>query len=232
MKNMRFFTLTVSIILLLTIAVSAQPFKDEPVSPVSMKEIFPVEKGMEWKYKRDSKEGVSHFTTRFLGTFQKEGEEYFILGNPSGVSYFERKDDVLYHSGIAPAEDLKKVKYYRDGKIIRLKKPLKKGEKWEGSAWLDKNGQSIYTNYKTEILGWEQEEVPAGSYDSVVTSSTINNVFLNEETGFGKGVILHEKAWYAPGTGLIHRQRELMYKGGARVMLHNDELETFEREEE
>ena len=206
------------------------------INPIMAKEdaptlesLYPMKDGYLWRYKRITSEGVKHYATNYLGRYKKEGDLYHLIGNPYGVSYYKLTPEELILSGIAPAEDLKKVNFYEGKGMVRLKKPLRKGNRWSGQTRLNKSEgeQVISTYYTTEIIGWSKVEVPAGTFDAIVTSTTQNTVFLHKESGFGKGVITGEKIWYTPEIGMVRRLINLLYQDTGAVPLRDDKLEEF-----
>ena len=209
-------------------SINSSPNEETKISGIET--LFPAKPGFRWRYLRETGEGTSHYATDFLGSLTKNEKKYQILGNPYGTSYYEITPDMLVLRGIAPADDIKKVDFYEDGGLIRIKKPVKKGNKWEGKATLKRENEIIITSYRSEILGWSKVNVPVGSFDSLVTSSTLNTVFIKTEDGFGKGAVTMEQIWYAPRVGIVRRTIYLMYPGRPLVMLRDDKLEEFIRE--
>ncbi len=196
----------------------------------TIRALFPVERGLHWRYKHKTPEGTSHYATDVFGRYKTSEKTYFIMGNPFGVSYFELTPQALYHRGVAPADDVKKVKFYKGGDIIRLEVPLSARNRWSGGASIEKNGRTITTYYNTEILGWGKIEVPAGTFDALVTSSTKTTVFVEKEAHLGKGAIVREHIWYAPQIGVVRRLSFLFHKESGYTLLRDDTLEEFTRE--
>lgn len=196
-----------------------------------LENLYPMKDGYLWRYERTTREGVKHYATNYLGRYRQEGDLYHLIGNPYGVSYYVQTPEALILAGIAPAEDLKKVSFYEGDGMIRLKKPMRKGTRWSGSTRLEKSeaGQVISTYYTTEIIGWSKVTVPAGTFDAIVTSTTQNTVFLQKESGFGKGVISGEKIWYTPEIGVVRRLINLIYQDTGVEPLRDDKLEEFIR---
>jgi hypothetical protein len=194
-----------------------------------IKTLFPMEKGMKWRYERKSRQGVSRFSTNYLGSVTDNNIKYQLLGNPYGISYFEITPDILYLRGVAPADDPRKVNYYIKGESIRLKEPLIKGNRWHDNILLTKESGTIATGYTTEILGWEKITVPAGTFDALVTSSTLNTIFLNKSDGSAKCLVSNEKIWYSPDNGIVRRLAFIVY-GKERVLHRDDRLEVIVRE--
>ena len=200
-------------------------------STITIQSLFPVESGLKWRYERTSAEGVSHYVTNVLRSSSKDNHIYSILTNPFGVSYYELTPEMLLLKGIAPAEEPEKVSYYEEGNMIRLQNPIRKGAMWEDRASLDKADGGILTSYRTVISGWGKAEVPAGVFDAVITSTTLNTVFIDKETGLGKGVFSSEQIWYSPGIGIVRRTNFLLYGKDRAVPVRDDKLEEFIREE-
>jgi len=196
-------------------------------SAVTIETLFPMGKEWQWRYESKTRDGISHYTTRYRGTFNREGEVFHLLSNPYGVSYYQIGPDALKVKGVAPAEDLKNVNFYTTGDLTRLKYPLKKGDRWRGRALLDRESDSVITNYATEIIGWETITVPSGTYDALATSSTVNTIFVNREKGFGKGMISRENQWYAPGVGLVRRTINFMYEKDKMTLYRDDRLQDY-----
>ncbi|MBN1902624.1 hypothetical protein JW926_14965 [Candidatus Sumerlaeota bacterium] len=203
--------------------------ESKETTPAAIQSLFPMEQDFSWRYERISKEGVSHYTTSYRGSREMDGHTYHILSNPYGVSYYISSPDFLKIGGMVQNEDVNKVNFYEEGDIVRLKTPLASGNRWQGRAVLEKEEDVIITAYHTEILGWEKVTVPAGDFDSIVTSSTQHTIFIKKKTGVGRGMLTFEQAWYSPGTGMVRRDMHLLYPGDVRVPLRDDRLEEFIR---
>ena len=115
--------------------------------------------------------------------------------------------------------------------MIRLRTPLRKGTKWEDKATLYQSDTTILVLYRTEILGWAKVDVPAGTFDALVTSSTLNTAFIDRKTEMGKGAVTTEQVWYSPGIGIVRRVNYLLYGGEQAVPVRDDQLKEFIREE-
>lgn len=195
----------------------------------TLKQLFPFEKGYRWRYLHRTPEGSSRLSSDYIGSIAKDGKTYYMLGNPYGVSYFEFTKDAIYHRAVAPAQEPDAAQYYRDGDMIRLKMPLEKGNRWSSKGWIEMEGQPILTASDTEIMGWSRIEVPAGTYDCLVTSSSLNTLFVRKEMKAGLGSLAHELIWYAPGIGIVQRIKYLVYPGEPEELLNEDKLEEFSR---
>lgn len=200
-------------------------------SSITIQTLFPMDPGLKWRYERTSAEGVSHYVAGVMGATSKGDRVYHILTNPFGVSYYELTSGMLILKGIAPAEEPEQVSFYEEGHIIRLQAPLRKGNRWEGNASLYQTDKTIVTSYRTEIMGWTKVDVPAGTFDAVVTSSTLNTAFIDKKTDVGKGAITSEQVWYSPGIGVVRRINFLLYGQDRVVPVRDDKLEEFTREE-
>lgn len=203
---------------------------DDGITSITIQTLFPLSSGLTWRYERTSREGVSHYTTRYMGTFAKDDKILHILGNPFGASYYSSNPEFLSILGMAQGEDIKKVDFYQEGDVIRLKSPILPGTRWQGRAIMEKDEDLIITAYDTEILGWENTKVPAGNFDSVVTSSTQHTVFIKKESGQGKGMFTFEQVWYSPGIGMVRRDMYLLYPGDIQLPFRDDKLEEFNRD--
>jgi hypothetical protein len=195
----------------------------------TLKRLFPFEKGYRWRYIHRTPEGESRISSDYIGSVSKEGKEYYMLGNPYGVSYFEFTKDAIYHRAVAPAQEPNAASFYRDGDMIRLQMPLEKGNRWSNKGWLEADGQTRLVVSETEILGWNRIEVPAGTYDCLVTSSSLNTLFLRKEMKAGLGSLAHELIWYAPDVGIVQRMKYLVYPGEPEEFLNEDKLEVFNK---
>jgi hypothetical protein len=203
---------------------------DDGITSVTIQSLFPLSSDLTWRYERTSREGVSHYTTRYMGTLAKDNEILHILGNPFGASYYSSNPEFLKIRGMSQVEDIKEVDFYQEGDIIRLKSPIRQGTRWQCRAIMEKNEDLIITAYDTEILGWENTNVPAGNFDSIVTSSTQHTVFIKKESGQGKGMFTFEQVWYSPGIGMVRRDMYLLYPGDIQLPFRDDKLEEFFRE--
>jgi len=231
LKEKTFLLYTLCFVLACCFSIPAQEMAGEEITTATIPTLFPAERGLKWRYLRNSREGQSHYTTNFLGVFSKEDKQYQILGNPYGVSYYTITPEALSLEGIAPADDLKKVDFYKNESLVRLKAPLRSGHRWSGRTRTVKDKEAILTVYSTEIIGWGVVDVPAGRFDTVITSSTLNTLFFKKETGFGKGVLSYEMVWYARDVGIVRRLNFLIYGERQSVPLRDDQLEEFIREE-
>jgi hypothetical protein len=82
-----------------------------------------------------------------------------------------------------------------DPPITLLKVPAKPGDEWDSTPKAAKLG--TVTGHKSKVLGEDEIEVPAGTYKAIRVDSVIS---LS-----GERHTLSE--WYAPGVGLVKRQR-------------------------
>lgn len=199
-------------------------------SSISIQALFPIDPGIKWRYERTSSEGDSHYVTHVKGAASIGDRVYYILANPFGVSYYELTPEMLVLKGIAPSEEPENVSFYEEGKMIRLKTPLRKGTRWEDKATLILTDTTILSSYRTEIRGWEKVDVPAGTFDAIVTSSTLNTAFIDSKSELGKGAITMEQVWYSPGTGVVRRANYLIYGKDQTIPVRDDKLEEFTRE--
>jgi hypothetical protein len=198
-----------------------------PTQNVTIRDLFPLEKGFRWRYTHDTREGTSHYSNEYLGVVTKDGKPYNLLGNPFGVSYFEITPDIIYLRAVAPGEDIENAQFYKGGEMVRLMTPLESGHRWGGKAWVEKEGQPIITAYATEIIGWSKVEVPAGAFDCLVTSSTLNTIFVREKGMVGVGSLAQDMIWYSPGIGIVRRLKYLLYPNQPQELLSDDKLEEF-----
>lgn len=202
----------------------------DKLTSITIQSLFPLSRELKWRYERTSREGVSHYAAKYVGTYTKDNEILHILSNPFGASYYASTPHTLTIQGVAPVEDMKSVDFYQEGSIIRLQSPLRRGTRWQGRTLMEKEQDIIITAYDTEILGWEKVKVPAGNFDTLVTSSTQHAIFIKKESGQGKGVFTFERVWYSPEIGMVRRDMYLLYPGDIRIPLRDDKLEEFIRE--
>jgi len=198
-----------------------------PTQNVTVSDLFPLEKGFRWRYIHDTREGTSHYSNEYLGVVTKWGEPYKLLGNPFGVSYFEITPDTIYLRAVAPSENIENAQFYKGGEIVRLKIPLVSGNRWSGKTWVEKEGQPIISAYDTEIVGWSKVEVPAGTFDCLVTSTTLNTIFFRNKGRVSVGSFAQDMIWYSPGIGIVRRLKYLLYPKQPQELLSDDRLEEF-----
>ena len=72
--------------------------------------------------------------------------------------------------------------------------------------------------------------MPAGSFDCLVTSSTLNTIFVREQTAMGLGSLVRENVWYSPGIGIVRKMKYMIYPGHPEEFLSDDELEEIIRQ--
>ncbi len=221
--------LLVLALLFLSLSLTAEepaPVKDTLTSR-TMESLFPVEKGLRWKYQRNSPEGLSYYVTDSFGSIQFKGDTYHLIGNPRKVSYYLVTPEIISTPATAESVEDSKPVFYEGDPMVRLRMPLEKGNRWMGAYRLDEGGRAVYSAYITEIFGREKITVPLGTYDTLVTSSTLNTMFYDRAKGEGKGNRTLEHIWYAPGLGIVRRQTSFEQPEGDYLLYRDDQLVEF-----
>lgn len=228
MRKIFFIFVIISILITFCVATGANQMTSDNKKAVSIEDLFPLRKGLHWRYKRISREGVSHYKTDYLGTFKPKDVACHLLGNPYGVSYIESTDEALYNRGVAPRDKLQNVSFYQDGEMIRLKTPLEEGNSWNGQYRLEQEERTILTAYYTQVLGWQKVNISGTSYDALLTSTTLNTIFIPKGAETGKGNYSRELIWYAPGVGIVRRTMHFLDGSSPEGVLYRDDgLEEF-----
>lgn len=207
--------------------VYAQDSQNDNPTTISVKSLFPAKEGMRWRYLRTTREREVHYNLECNGSEIVGGKEYMIFRNPYGISYYDIDEGSVVTRGIAEVEEPGKPILYSGDGLIRLEKPIRIGNRWEGDFGLETEERIMATHFITEIEDIEKLEVPAGTFDAVLTSTTLSTVFIDNETGFGKVVLTLEHIWYAPDVGMIRRSNAFISPEIGIVPRRDDQLEEF-----